>query len=443
MKKAFTFVLISIFVLSHLRAQENIKEGWTFGALPAIAYDSDLGFRYGALVNLFYYGDGSTYPHYLHSIYYELSTTTKGSTLSKFYWDTDQLTKNYYLRLTTSFNIIIDRAFDFYGFNGYEANYINAFEDEADPLYRSRMFYRHERIRNNVIIDFQGEISNKTLRWIGGYGFFDYKLNSVNVNKLNEGKDESDQLPTVEEEPGLYELYSDYNILPSNEINGGQFHYFKAGLVYDSRNVEANPTSGMWTEFTFAMVPGALSRDDISFTKLSVVHRQYFPLLPNKLSLVYRLGYQQTIAGHTPFYAQPYIYEAWPNSASAEGIGGAKNVRGILRNRIVGNGIAYGNLELRWKFFQTIVKKQNLYLALAPFLDGGMVTKPIEINKSAVPTQELPLYFTDNRESLHLAWGGGFYTAINENFIIAVMYGRAFDTQDGVDGLYININYLF
>ena len=38
----------------------RVKTGWTFGALPAITFDSDLGFQYGGIVNLYYYGDGST-----------------------------------------------------------------------------------------------------------------------------------------------------------------------------------------------------------------------------------------------------------------------------------------------------------------------------------------------------------------------------------------------
>ena len=45
--------------------------------MPAISYDSDLGFQYGALVNLFDYGDGTNYPKYNHSLYLELSTYTK------------------------------------------------------------------------------------------------------------------------------------------------------------------------------------------------------------------------------------------------------------------------------------------------------------------------------------------------------------------------------
>jgi len=42
--------------------KEKIKKGWTFGALPVVAYDSDMGFQYGALAQFFDYGDGTIYP---------------------------------------------------------------------------------------------------------------------------------------------------------------------------------------------------------------------------------------------------------------------------------------------------------------------------------------------------------------------------------------------
>jgi len=48
---------------------EKVKKGFNIGGLPVIAYDTDLGFEYGLLVNLFHYGDGSTYPQYRHSLY--------------------------------------------------------------------------------------------------------------------------------------------------------------------------------------------------------------------------------------------------------------------------------------------------------------------------------------------------------------------------------------
>ena len=60
------------------------KSGWNFGALPTVTFDTDLGFQYGALVNLYNYGDGSRYPRYNHSLYFEVSRFTKGSGINRF-----------------------------------------------------------------------------------------------------------------------------------------------------------------------------------------------------------------------------------------------------------------------------------------------------------------------------------------------------------------------
>jgi hypothetical protein len=70
---------------------EEVKTGWTFGGVPVVAYDADVGFKYGALVNLYNFGDGSRYPMYDQSIYLEWSRTTKGSGINQITWDTDKL----------------------------------------------------------------------------------------------------------------------------------------------------------------------------------------------------------------------------------------------------------------------------------------------------------------------------------------------------------------
>ena len=57
-------ILLMIFMLSlSLNAQDKpVKTGWKFGgALPAVTYDTDLGFQYGALVEFYNYGDGSSF----------------------------------------------------------------------------------------------------------------------------------------------------------------------------------------------------------------------------------------------------------------------------------------------------------------------------------------------------------------------------------------------
>lgn len=55
----------------------KIKKGFGFGAIPAVSFDTDLGFQYGAIVNLYDYGDGTIYPKYNHSLYLEWSRYTK------------------------------------------------------------------------------------------------------------------------------------------------------------------------------------------------------------------------------------------------------------------------------------------------------------------------------------------------------------------------------
>jgi hypothetical protein len=64
-----TFLFFCFFV--HSRAEEIIKSGFNLGALPAVSYNSDLGFQYGVILNLFHYGDGSRYPAFDHSMYLE------------------------------------------------------------------------------------------------------------------------------------------------------------------------------------------------------------------------------------------------------------------------------------------------------------------------------------------------------------------------------------
>ena len=93
MKKIIIATLCSLATLS-LAAQdkaEKIKTGWNFGPLPAVSYNSDLGFQYGALCDIFYFGDGGTYPTYLHKFNVELSHYTMGETIAHLFYDSKYL----------------------------------------------------------------------------------------------------------------------------------------------------------------------------------------------------------------------------------------------------------------------------------------------------------------------------------------------------------------
>ena len=75
-------------------------------------------------------------------------------------------------------------------------------------------------------------------------------------------------------------------------------------------------------------------------------------------------------------------------------------------------------------------------------MDGGVVTKKYDFDKSGIPSGQLDMVENAD-EKLHLGVGAGFHFVMNQNFIIAVDYGRALDPGDGESGLYIGLNFLY
>ena len=430
--------------------QEKIKTGWNVGGLPVIAFDTDLGLEYGALVQLFNYGDGTTYPQYKHMLYAEVSRYTKGSGINRLYYDSKYLIPGY--RVTSDLAYLTDKTYDFYGFNGYESTYNEKWTDDTEPagVYQSRAFYKYDRKLIRFTTDFQGKLTDKRFGWVAGMGLYNFQVDTVDVDKLNEGKSGSDKLPYVD--GGLYNRYVSWGIIDKDEKDGGFNTYLKAGVVFDTRDNEPNPMKGIWSEAVITYAPSFMGvGKKYEHVKVSITHRQYFTLIKDKLSFVYRLGYQGTLLGKCPFYLQPNMTTLFLRGATSEGLGGAKTLRGILRNRVVGDGIAYGNVEFRWKFAKFYFIKQNFYLSLNTFIDGGQVVKPIDFNKSAAkaqqqidePTSNANDYFSPDKESIHLSYGGGLRIVMNQNFIIAVDHGRVFDKKDGNAGTYIGLNFLF
>lgn len=433
------FILIVLF-LDGFGQEPNqiVKQGWNFGALPTITFDSDLGFQYGAMVDLYNYGQGRRYPKYDHKLYFEVSRFTKGSGINRFFFDSDQLVEG--LRTTFDLSYLSDQAYDFYGFNGFDAVYKKEFIDQNNPdEYLTRMYYKYDQKLFRLKLDLQGNISNERFRWVTGLNFLNFKLAPVNLDKLNKGKKGDDILPDV---PGLYQKYQDWGIIKEDEADGGFLPNFKLGVVYDTRDNEPNPMRGAWTEFVLEGCPEVLGAES-SFLKYALVHRQYFTLVPEDLSLVYRLAYQATLAGKVPFYYQTQVMTSFLLGARSEGLGGAKTLRGVLRNRIVGDGFFYGNIELRYKFARFQFINNNFYLGLNTFADFGQVTKkiPAQPITQYLPQQEA--YFNYGAEKMHSSFGAGLRVVMNQNFIIAIDYGLATDPQDGDSGLYIGLNYLF
>ena len=89
------FSAIGGLVYGQERQKEKKKKGWSFGAFPVFGYDSNTGFKYGGIVKLFDYGDGSRYPMYDQNFHLEISRTTKGSGTNQLTYETRNLIPGY------------------------------------------------------------------------------------------------------------------------------------------------------------------------------------------------------------------------------------------------------------------------------------------------------------------------------------------------------------
>ena len=443
MKKIAFLTLLSLTftcVFSQSDNQRFFKEGWSFGALPSVTFDSDLGFQYGALINLYDFGNGERYPEYNHSLYFEASRYTKGSSVIRFNYDSDQFLKS--VQTSVDLSYLVDQAYDFYGFNGYDAVFNEDWIDDEHFDYRSRVFYKYQRKMFRFKVDLLGNIGFEKFKWIAGVNFLNFNIGSVDIDKLNKGKSDDDLLPNID---GLYDNYINWGIISETDADGGFVPAFKGGLAYDSRDNKTNPMKGIWSEVAIVVSPKMFGAES-SFSKLNFTHRQYFTLIPRDLSFAYRLIYQTTLGGNVPFYYQSQVITSAMRGSTSEGLGGSKTLRGIKRNRIIGDGFVLGNAELRWKAARFKWRNNNFYLGLNGFIDLGHVTKKIEFDNRLSPTMSSIRYFDyfeDDAEDLHTSYGLGVRIAMNQNFIVAIDYGIAADERDGGSGFYMGMNYLF
>jgi hypothetical protein len=125
-------------------------------------------------------------------------------------------------------------------------------------------------------------------------------------------------------------------------------------------------------------------------------------------------------------------------------------LRGVLRNRVIGDGFFMGNVELRWKPIYFKFLKQDCYLGLDGFYDFGIITRKIDLPanlqstfNALYPTENFSDYFNPRGERMHQSAGISIMPVMNQNFVIAVDIGKAFNKQDGNIGFVIGLNYRF
>lgn len=417
---------------------EIIKTGINLGPLPVVAFDADRGFQFGALMNIYDFGDGKNYPNPDSQWYFEgsayLNDGTVGSFLARAEYDNKTLIPG--VRMSVCAGYYRDAALDFYGFNGSQSYYDNQLKTG---------FYRFSRDLIRLKADFTGKIL-KNFYWEAGYNFNWVKAGDFTPSGYSVFGEQFAGGTT------LFQLYKNWGIIPEDQANGGFISSLRAGLMYDSRNVENNPTKGIWAEAHLIAAPKWLGTS-VEHYKFCATMRQYIPLGTPKVVFAYRLAYQGFF-GDAPWYAMP-VYTTMGPKPDYDGIGGYRTVRGIMLNRVQGLHTGFYNAEIRYRFIDFQLWKQNIAFAVSAFTDGTHVFKGYNMTMSEAKRAELqannPYSLTlydkfvkpNQKDGFHGSAGAGLRFIMNENFIVAFEYAKCFNQQDGNNAFYINIGFLF
>ncbi|MBQ6014725.1 MAG: BamA/TamA family outer membrane protein [Bacteroidales bacterium] len=456
MKRIITIILLCAAAFSASAQGEVAKTGLNFGPLPAIGYSSDLGWHYGALSDIYWYGDGSTYPEYVWKANVEISKYSKGNTVLHSFFDSKYLVPG--IRISGAISWFGNKTTSFYGFNGANSVYVPALDritaDSKDFGYfpEGQGFYLMRRDIFRIQTCLQGEIGGNW-GWAGGITYWNIKTGHA------ENKGLSGDIFDV----SLYDLYVKNGIIPEAEKNGGQHLEFKAGVVYDTRDHENNPTRGTNLEVYMFGSPDIISKHNNSYLKLAVHFKQFFPVIQDKLTFGAHLAFQGLIAGNAPYYMLQTIQSINMKQINTEGLGSTCTLRGTINNRLQGNSYAWANTEFRWSFAKFRWINQNWTLATNPFFDMGMIVKPYNadaMKKLATDISSVSIvtdkgnntttnylakdFYNDVEQKLHFSAGIGLHVIMNQNFNINFEFGKCLDPNDGTGlGINIGLNYIF
>ena len=410
--------------------KSTVKKGWNFAPFPSVGYNSDTGFQIGALCEIFDYGDGSTYPAYKHKFNIDLSWTTKDQVKLHFFYDSKYLIPK--VRLTAAATYILAQMYPFMGFNGSASPYFTDLASGKTQMNRVAM-YNVKRNSMRVMADFQGNITSNKFRWAAGISYWWYDIQDITVKK--KGSAAYDTTPNDYllgqgiNSASLWQLYQKAGLIKANEANGGHHIELKAGLVYDSREHEADPSRGIWAELYAYGSPDILNgrgKEGYSYLKLAAHFRHYVPVWKDKIVFAYHLAYQGKLAGNAPYYTLQNINTLYLRQIISDGLGSINTVRGVPYNSVIGDGYAWANVEMRFKLVSFRFIKQNFYLATNPFFDMGACVQPYRLEEmrsvlsnTSLTQAEKNLIYTGQKEKLHMSAGLGLKLAMNRNFILS------------------------
>jgi hypothetical protein len=374
-------------------APARTPHGWEISALPALNFDADEGFGYGAIVEMYDYGSGVQ--PYRITVQPTLFLTTKGRRDITLFVDSPSLLPAGW-RASGFLGREQQLAQPYYG-SGNESVHDESLELDGNPYY-----YRFGRTRLRATADFQHRLGGSAARLLIGGGF---SRVTVDPTPFDSGMT-------------LLATSMGGSAPPASRGN-----YARVGLIYDTRDREIGPTAGTWAEALVQATSKRLGATE-NYTRWTVSVRRYTPIT-GRLTYAQRLLAQGT-TGNVPFHELATIQGSYK---SQDGLGGSSSIRGLPKDRYVGKAAVLSNSELRWRAADFALLGRPSYLVLSSFVDAGRVWS------DEMKADEALLL-----RGLHAGYGGGARVGFGPSFIVALDVGHS---NQATAPIYIGLGYLF
>jgi len=350
--------------------------GFTLLPVPSLAYSNGEGMEYGGKLFAYQFGNGSRQPYVWH-VLMNYTQSTKDKTDFYLFLDLPEVWGRR-SRLDVRFEYKNLSAQDYYGL-GNQPRYAPEWSSPDSPGFVSEKYNMVHQQWRALMVNMQRPIRQSQWRVLTGLGIFHNRIAS-------------------------YPLPSLFQQAPPRGKEGGFTNFIRLGAVYDSRNVEAVPSAGAWSEWT---VEPSLHefKNDYNYIRFTAIDRRYYTLHPRLVWAQRVLA--EVMTGSPPFYEMSVIGNSFQRH---EGLGGAKTLRGQPRLLYVGPHKLVVNLELRWRVLDMTILRQELTYYVHTFTDFGRV------------------WMKNDRFSLaqlHFAEGVGVHVQWKKEFVAVLDVGRS------------------
>lgn len=404
-----------------------------FGALPAVNYDSDLGFGFGAIVSLAKFAPG--FRPYRWRLELLVNATVKRAPGRGFEFPFHDDYLNFdipglagdRLRITGRVGFRKFANTGYYGFgNDSKAEEPWAELDPEEDLagyQAARRYHKFDHIYPLLLANARVKLWDRSTAAQRRRIELLVGINATyNIVRPYAGSKLEQDIALAQQDSADGRTLADL----LRGTDPAMLLVFNLGALFDTRDHEYTPTRGTFTELSTRSSPGV--QQDLRYVAFTLNSAWYRALVGDYLSVAMR-GVVDVIAGDAPFYELTRFGALQPR----DGPGGGWSLRGVPRQRYSGKIKLIHNFELRSLFWRFNVRKSRFVVGAVAFVDAARIWADFGRTELAGDGVD--------GGTFKLGTGGGLRVRWGETFL--VRFDGAYSPTEGTPGFYVDIGHVF